>query len=247
MKKFIGIVLASWLTAIISGCKMGGAPILQFGTPRFVEMSQPDSLVETGIGQDPKTGGIYLQWYSTIGASGYKVFRTDSLDIKGLPTGFVVVGNVISSSALNDTSMVDVSFVMTGVKYYYYIRAYASDGSQSTESDTINYTLLDRPSLSYPGVNAAVGKNGLYFSWHDNTGGGYTVIRVEDASVIPSNCVWVSKRFQLFGTSARKSFNFDSAAVGQLVNGHPYQWRVDRFNPGADEGARSIWQIFMIQ
>lgn len=235
------------LLALFYGCNMAGAPILQLGTPRFVAMSQPDSVEETGIGQDPMTGGIFLQWYSTLGAARYKVFRSDSLDEKGLPTDFMIVADVISSSALNDTSIVDVNSIETGVRYYYYLRVYASDGSQSVPSDTINYALLPRPTLSYPGINATVDKAGLYFGWHDLTGGGSTVIRVEDISVVPARYVWVSGRFQIFESYPTKEFDFDSTAIAQLITGHSYQWRVDRFIPGANEGARSNWQTFTVQ
>ena len=240
-------MLFGGLSALFCACKMAGPPVLQLGTPRFVEMSQPDSLDEAGIGQDPNTGGIYLQWYSTSGAAGYKIFRSDSVDNKGLPTDFSIVGNVMSSSALSDTSLVDAISFKTGIRYYYYLTAFTADGDQSTPSDTIDYVLLDRPSLSYPGLNAKVGEKELYFSWHDNTGGGYTVIRVMDVSVVPASCIWACRRFQIFDTSPRKSFNFDGSAVGQLVAGHSYRWRVDRFNPGANEGARSIWQVFKLQ
>ncbi|MCL4539105.1 MAG: hypothetical protein M1378_05820 [Bacteroidetes bacterium] len=247
MKRSFFVLLVGGLFALVYGCRMAGAPITELGTPEFVPASQPDSIAETGIGQDPKTGGIQLQWYTTTGAASYRIYRSDSLDPKGVPTGFKIVGNVISSASLNDTSMVDANSLRVGVRHYYYLTAHASDGSSSPPSDTIDYALLDRPGLSYPGVNAAVHEDELYFNWHDNTGGGYTVIRVRDISLVPSVTIWVSRRFQIFDTSPRKAFNFDGAAIGQLVSGHSYQWRVDRFNLGVNEGARSTWQVFTIQ
>ncbi len=223
------------------------------GTPHFVPQSQPDSVAETGIGQDPNTGGIFLQWYTTQGAAGYKVYRSDTSNAGGLPIDFSVVSNIISSSSLNDTSTVDVNSIMTGIRYYYYIKAYAADGSLSNPSDTINYRLLNRPSPVYPGGQRypIVDGSGLYFQWYDATGGGYTVIRVIDNSVIPSGTIWVSGKFQVFDSYPVKSFDFDSTATAPLVSGHSYQWRVDRFDVDGTgrpyEGARSVWSTFTVK
>lgn len=237
------------LVLLIIGCNPKGSPIMVLGSPHFVPQSQPDSVLETGIGQDPSTGGIFLQWYSAVGATGYKVYRSDSTDANGYPIAFVLTGNVMSSSSLNDTSMVDVASNATGVKYYYYLRAYTPDGALSNPSDTVNYTLLDRPNLTYPVLDQTVSL-GFSLEWHDNTGGGYAVIRVRDISVTPVASIWVSGRFQTFDTHPINPFNFDSTATGHLVSGHTYQWRVDRFNIDGTgrpfQGARSDWATFKL-
>lgn len=246
MKTLLGALIISGLSFLLQGCTMNGTPVSALGTPHFVPQSQPDSAAETGIGQDPITGGIFLQWYTTAGAVGYKVFRSDSADVNGNPTDFTIVRDVSSFSSVNDTSMVDASSIVIGVRFYYYLKAYTSDGSMSSPSDTINYSLLNRPSLSYPKSNAVVQSAGLYFNWADHTGGGYTVIRVEDITTIPETYVWVSKKFQIYESYPTESFDFDSVATGSLISGHSYQWRVDRFNIGTNEGARSVWQTFTI-
>ncbi len=248
MRVFFGILVAGGLSFLVEGCTTNGVPISALGTPQFVPQSQPDSVLETGIGQDPNTAGIFLEWYETTGAAGYKIYRADSTDVNGRPTDFLPIGNVAVSSSLNDTSMIDAIGVVTGVRYYYYLRAYAADGTASNTSDTINYKMIPRPALTYPGNgNPSVDKNGLSFSWHDNTGGGYTVVRVKDITTIPQTCIWVSRRFQIFESYPAKSFDFDGVATGELISGHSYQWRVDRFDLGADEGARSVWQTFTIK
>ena len=253
MKALIVTLVSACLFALLQGCVGKGTPISPLGTPHFVPQSQPDSVAETGIGQDPNTGGIFLQWYTTQGAAGYKVYRSDTSNVGGLPIDFSVVSNVISSTSLNDTSTVDVNSIMTGIRYYYYIIAYAADGSLSTPSDTINYRLLNRPSPVYPGGQRypIVDGSGLNFQWYDATGGGYTVIRVIDDSVIPSGTIWVSRKFQVFDSYPVKSFDFDSTAMAPLVSGHSYQWRVDRFDVDGTgrpyEGARSVWSTFTVK
>lgn len=252
MRVFTVILLAVVLTIFVQGCTSAGAPLSVLGTPRFVAQSQPDSTMEKGIGQDPSTGGIFLQWYSDQGADGYKVHRSDSTDANGVPILFSIVGNVSIQSALIDSTMVDNNNVQTGVRYYYYITAYSADGTPSAPSDTIDYKLLLRPTPYHPASNQTLPSTGLYFSWTDRTGGGYTVLRVKDVSVIPPEYVWVSARFQIYGGSfSVEQYNFDNTAIDTLIPGHSYQWRVDRFNLDgtgrAYEGSRSAWSTFTVQ
>jgi hypothetical protein len=243
-----GLVLA------IEGCVSKGKPTVAIGTPQFVPQSQPDSVIETGIGQDPATGGIFLQWYRTEGAAGYKMYRSDTTNLKGLPVNFSIVGNVAASSSLNDTSMVDDNSITTGVEYYYYMMAYGADGTVSNLSDTINYRLLNRPAPHYPGGPTypdVVSASGLYFSWFDPTGLGYICIRVKDVTVIPFVTIWVSRRFQVLNPNTTKFFNFDSTGTGGVISGHSYQWRVDWFAVDGTgrpyEGSRSVWVTFTVK
>lgn len=233
------------------GCTSNKAPIVLLGTPRFVEQSQPDSPVETGICQDPETGGISLQWYATRGAYGFKVYRSDTTNSAGTPLSFSIVADVISSSPLNDTTAVDVNSLRTGMRFFYYLKAYGEDGSLSPASDTINYTLLNRPSPTYPATNASVRNNGLYFQWYDISGGGYAVVRVDDISTLPHSTIWVTKRFQTYASFPAVYFNFDSSATSQLQVGDAYQWRVERFNIDdtgrSYQGSTSRWSTFTVK
>ena len=152
MKIFASIFCYGALLFTLEGCVTKGTPILALGTPEFVPQSQPDSVDDWGIHQDPNTGGIFLQWYSVEGAAGYKVYRADSTESDGSPVDFSVVSDLAASTFLNDTSTVDVR-VRNGVRYYYCVRSYASDGALSLPSGTINYELLTRPLLVSPAPN----------------------------------------------------------------------------------------------
>ncbi len=236
----------------VQSCSPKGYPIYRLGTPKFVPQSQPDSINEGGIGQDPNTGGIFLQWYSALAAAGYRVYRSDSTAPDGTPADFQLVGNVIASDLPNDTSMVDKSSIAVGVRYFYFIIAYSADGQLSNQSDTVDYTLIDRPVLDLPLPNATVDKSNLFFRWEDRTGGGYTVIRVKDFSLIPAKYIWVTPRFQAFGgSSTTRYFDFDSSAASLMISGHSYQWRVVRFNVDvtgrAYEGSTSIRLSFTVK
>ncbi len=247
MKIASALLLAAILVSL-QGCVGKGTMISPLGKPEFLTQSPPDSVVETGIRQDPNTGGIFLQWYQTAGASGYEIFRSDTTDLNNNPIKFTMVLNVISSSALNDTSAVD-GLAATGVRYYYYIVAVSSDGGHSVPSDTINYELIDRPTLTSPVNGTAVSSGSATFGWV-NPNGGYTVIRVEDTSAEPPASVWVSRRFQTFALYPSYVYNFDSTATQQLVSGQTYQWRVERFDVDGTgrpyEGATSAWGSFTV-
>lgn len=251
MRTLFSISLAAGLILALQACATKGTPISLLGTPQFVPQSPPDSIVETGIRQDPNTGGIILQWFAMQSAAGYKIYRSDTTDGNGTPSGFAPVGNVISSTTLNDTSMVDANSIQTGVRYYYYLTAYTSDGSSSDPSDTINFKLLNRPGAGYPSSNASLSISKLYFSWYDATGGGYTVIRLNDITDIPSRTIWVTKKFQVFDSYPTRPFNFDSTATSQLISGHSYQWRVERFDIDGTgrpyEGSTSAWSTFTVK
>lgn len=250
--KFLLLTLAlSPFLAVIQGCVSKGSPIASLEAPRFVPQSSPDSIVETGIRQDPNTGRILLEWYTVSGAAGYKIYRSDTTDETGEPILFESVGNVLSSPGSNDTSMVDPSPTQVGIRYYYYFTAYATDGSTGAPSDTINYELLARPATGLPASNDSVDSNNLQFAWHDNTGGGYTILRVQDRSVVPPATIWVTKKFQIFASYPTKMFDFDSTATSPLVAGHSYQWRVERFNVDGTgrpyEGSTSPWSQFTVK
>lgn len=254
MKEQTKSILAPLLSACViisfQACAPNGPVISELGTPKLVPQSQPDSSFEAGIGQEPGTGGMFLQWYRTPGAAGYKVYRSDSTDLKGAPVGFQNIGNVISSSSLNDTSMVDVA-AWVGITYYYCLKGYSADGRLSNPSDTVNYTLLGRPSPRLPKSGDTVALQSVDFGWVDNTGGGYTVIRVRSISPLPPSLVWVSKRFVSYHSYSAREFNCDSTAIDQLVRGRSYQWRVDRFNVDGNgrpfEGSRSAWSAFTVK
>lgn len=251
MRSFLAILSLCSLLSLMQGCISKRSPIYVLGTPRFVPQSSPDSIVDVGIRQDPNTGKIFLQWYKVPSASGYKIYRSDTTDQAGTPISFTAIGNVSASTVYSDTSMIDPGPCKTGIRYYYYLRAYDVDGSVSGPSDTANYKLLNRPDLRRPPPNAKTSAVGFYFYWHDYTGGGLTVVRVKDISTVPEEMVWVSKQFQVFSSYPTETYDFDSTATAPLISGHSYEWRVERFDLDGTgrpyEGSTSPWSIFTIE
>lgn len=249
MKSTLTALFLTMCVSLTQGCKPGGSPITVLGTPRFVPQSQPDSVLEAGVGQDPGNGRLFVQWYNTAGAAGYKLYRSDSTNTSQVPIDFSVIANQVSTPPFNDSSFVDVT-AGVGTTYYYYLVVYSAEGGQSQPSDTINYRLLHRPGLISPAANAQVNPSGLYFNWHDVTSGGFTVIRVKDITNIPQVVIWVSRRFSAYDAYPSRIFNFDSLATSNLIPGHIYEWRVDRFNVDGSgrpyQGARSVWTTFTV-
>ena len=180
------------LFAIVSGsCSQIDAPVYTLGTPRFVPQSQPDAVIETGISQYSNGAGeeVFLQWYGVHGAAGYRIFRSDTTTVgadgKRKPVAFEEITGFFSM--LNDTSGFDNHSIQIDTTYFYYINAYIMDESTSKSSDTASITLVARPSLICPGIEARINSDSLSFTWIDGTQGGHTIIRVKG----DSNYVWV--------------------------------------------------------
>lgn len=239
--RFAGTVLVLGLFVSLQGCVTRGTPIVTLVAPRFVPQSQPDDSIETGISEYPNSVAVFLQWYKTVGASGYNIFRADSGDLRGIPFRYV-------GSVSNDTTFIDNDSVVAGVRYFYLIQAYALDQTKSDFSDTVHISILSKPVLSYP-VNITVDSSNLEFTWKDYANASYTMIRVKDVSLGYAGYVWISKVHDDWytGSGISKAFNVDSMATGSLASGHTYQWRVDQFNLGTDEQAKSAWETFVIK
>ncbi len=234
------------LAAISAGCRVGGSFHTILQTPRFVPQSVPDTTVDQGIGMDPATGGISLEWYSVPGAAGYKLFRSDS-SVNRTPGDFTLLANVGSLSSFNDTAYVDNAGLHNNQRYFYYLLAYSADGVESGSSDTANYVILQRPVISFPGQNDSVHASHAQFYWFDPTAGGYTVIKVKDVTQLPEEYTWVSHLFSSFSPDGNVQYDFDGTATASLQPGHRYMVRVDRVNVGANEGARSAWRGFYVE
>ncbi len=249
MRVLFEIFLIVEFCLTLQACVTKGTSILAVGSPHFVPQSEPDAVSESGIAEDTATVGIFLQWDATWGAAGYKLYRSDTTSADSVPFDFSIVANITSS--LGDTSTVDRKSILIGVRYYYYLIAYGTDGSLSESSDTINYLLFNRPKLGTPVSGISVSRSLLHFSWSDPTSGGYTVIRLKDISVIPPATIWVSKRFEVFEGYPDRLFDFDSTAVSDMVSGETYQWRVDRFFLNKSgrpwSGSRSVWGLFTLK
>ncbi|HEY9166021.1 MAG TPA: hypothetical protein VIS48_07670 [Candidatus Kryptonia bacterium] len=228
---FVRAIAVAGMAIYSLSCSTTAPKTASLAAPKFVPQSQPDSIAETGIGQDVTTGGIYLQWYIVPDAAGYKLFRADTSDPGGNPLGFSIVANVSVASSLSDTSVVDNASLTTDKKYFYYLRSYLSDGSMSDPSDTINYTLWPRSALNLPQNHAFIDSGDANLKWIDYAAGGFTVIRMTDMAVFPNKYIWITPRFQSFGgTFTIRFFDFDGSATSRLISHHSYQWRVDRFN-----------------
>lgn len=236
----------------VSGCVYRTNAVYSLDKPLFVPQSQPDSVDETGIRQDANTQNeaLILQWYSMSNASGFKIFRSDSLGAKGTATNFKLVANVASANSINDTSFVDGMGILPKVTYYYYLTAYTFGGMSSQPSDTISYSLMNRPFLVYPEANSTVSESALFFEWYNYSRPAWYTIRVRDISLVPWKIVWVSKRFTASDPYPSRDFDFDSTASEHLIRGHSYEWRVDRFNVDSSgvpyEGATSGWWHFEV-
>lgn len=72
---------------------------------------------------------------------------------------------------------------------------------------------------------------------------------IKDVSLNHYGYVWVSKLHDDWyaGSHISIDFNVDITATRQLTSGDSYQWRVDQFNLGTDEQAKSVGGMFTVK
>jgi hypothetical protein len=134
---------------------------------------------------------------------------------------------------------------VSGVRYYYFIRAVNDEGVESESSDTLSYRLIRKAE----GLNP-VGSCGSWpvFRWLDPNHANYYIIRLEEND--SGNIVWLS-RFQSpqFGSEEQLiPYNADhQASQDSLATGIHYRWRIDIVGNEKNSGSESSWTPIQIQ
>ncbi len=223
--------------------------------PVWVNKSQPQDSVETGIDAIPEENSIFLNWHPVMDEDmeGYQIYRadiTDDLD-HNEEEYFELIGLInIYHNPEFDTLFYDED-VQIKKLYRYYIRAFDYDDNLSQPSDTIEYKLIEKATLITPTDKEAVSTSPV-FKWRNTARTNEIVIRLEEFPA--GNVVWIT-RFNSPGYAeeiVEKRYNFDqSAKHSTLKPGQQYRWRIDCIaftNPdGTDlEGSESVWQYFTV-
>jgi hypothetical protein len=219
-----------------------------------------DPFADTGIRPDPEameptsaaSGGIIIEWRSVDPAvsggapvGGYYVYRSDSSDANGTPAGFVRIARIPRESAGGDTLFSD-EHAPQNVRCSYLVKAYAKlDASlESAPSDTVSFTLLERPVSTAPRGDISLPDGAplrLEF-----TGPGYVALRVDE--ILPENETVVLRRMWRYtGQVTDFSDPHVDYAGEPLVPGRRYRWRVDRIIQGSPQANASRWLTFSVK
>ena len=184
--------ISLFLICIIS-CDVPTERIINIDAPKFIQKSMPDSKVELGIDSEFRLKhGIQLMWYSNSKGEVdyYSIFRGNtSIDST---IEFKRIGDVAVNDPLKSDTLFHDTTALTHVDYYYFIEGVGHKGVEGKHSDTISYTMHDKPDAIAP---ANTIQDSLpVFSWINNvTNFQYTsefVLRVERIVTDSTDPVW---------------------------------------------------------
>jgi hypothetical protein len=207
--------------------------------------------VERGIDaiyldESPDKNAIYLEWYrnSETRLEGYEIYRSTFSN-----RNFQAIARVTSRNILGiDTSFIDKT-VSLNQSYYYFIRALDDLDQYSDPSDTVNYSLIDNPVLSYPVLNISTTSPVFQWSFTNSIFPHRFVFRLE----VRQNELWsnvhtkLCERITDYNTEQEwdlAKLEYGSSSLSQGT----YRWRIDSIGNMMDqEGSESVWFLFNIQ
>ena len=248
---------------LMSGCGDSLSPVARPPAPRMVHF-QDDPFLERGIRPDPnaalpedsRSGAIIVEWMSIDTATldgvrlgGFKLYRSESRpDPLGAASSFELIATLPATVANVDTFYSDSS-ARQNVAYAYYVTAYSADDRriESSSSDTVSFTLSERPvPLSPTGRVAPSAHGSLHFRFSPATASGYVAVALDEISADNEQLVlrqmWRERGMAGFYDPSLE-YTGDS-----LRPGHRYRWRVEKIFPqGQPIGNASRWVTFLVQ
>jgi hypothetical protein len=214
---------------IIFGCESGSPekeiPEVPLLHPQASTIPQQDAII---IEWDVNTGDNLLRC---------RVYRSESSEEKD----FKLIAAVPERDGYYEDSGVRI-----GVTYYYKISALDDLGNESDKSDSVRYTLLEKPTLIEPPDQAIIGTKRPEFAWLSVSGASAFTVRVHSRADDGRSWeeIWHSERVYPY-QSLRKTYNDDNLALKPLESGMTCRWRVDSTG-GRSSGSQSRWQYFSV-
>ncbi|MBN2099256.1 MAG: hypothetical protein JW753_06630, partial [Dehalococcoidia bacterium] len=192
------------------------------------------ALVSPANGEAVTGGSVSFVWEAVEGAVDYKLVVSTSTKI--LDTTKYKCN--VNTGGGDVTSYVDAGYLGNGMKYYWWVWAYAADGSYSDWSEvsangrwfTNPPIQIGAPALISPGLGEAVSGGSIAFQWNAVEGAvDYLLV--------------VSKSTRPLDTKTQKSAIRVGNVTGYTDTGYPangtkYYWWVWAYNPS---GVQSAW------
>jgi len=212
---------------IISGCESGGP-----------EKEIPEApLLHPQASTIPQQDAIIIEWDVSTEDNLIRVYRSESSDEKD----FQLIATVPEKDGYYKDSDVRI-----GITYYYKISALDDLGNESGKSDSVKYTLLEKPTLIEPQDQAIVGTKRPDFAWLGVSGASAFTVRVYSRADDGRSWeeIWHSERVYPY-QDLRKTYNDDNLALRPLESGMTCRWRVDSTG-GRWSGSQSRWRNFSV-
>ena len=258
------ILLPALLSLALPGIGCGD-PVATIARPPATRMVrfQDDPFLEHGIRPDPNaadpndpgSGAIVVEWNaldpSRLGAvrlGGYKLYRSDTVDASGVALDFTLVRTVALTGTVGDTVVSD-STARLNRGYAYYVTAFSrsNEDVESDPSDTVRFTLTERPVPLSPSGTIPLDTGGhLRLSFGPTSASGLVAVELDET--LAGNEKIVVRRLM----RERLVADFNDPHVeytGEaLQSGHRYRWRVEKIFPqGQPLGNSSHWVTFLVQ
>ncbi|MFZ0391175.1 MAG: hypothetical protein WAN36_12020 [Calditrichia bacterium] len=241
MKKRVnGSLLIILILLLVWGCEDETNKADPPGKVQLIAKTAEDAVQEHGIDAVPEFDAILLEWRPNSGAdlSGYKIYRSRSSG-----QNYVSVAEINKQFGAPDTTWLDKN-VQVENTYYYYVRAFDTFDQYGEPSDTVNYTLVEKPVALYP-INDIVTDSLPEIRW-DNAQTNDFIFRLQ------KEVAQDTLAYRIISQRSIK-YNFPEvwtlAELGISVPLEPgrYFWRIDAVQVGVPKGAESNWVSFRIQ
>jgi len=250
------LLISFILFCLFAACDDGTGPEkIPPEPPKMVaKNSSSDTTAYEIMGIDALEGlenGIRIMWYEHSQRSSldyFFVYRSE--DPQGLinypriaqvePDGEFIQDSVYHSYA-------DLNELEEKVRYRYYVTAVDEKGLESQPSDTVEYELIQKASLTAPLGSNLINPDRLIFFWsfpQNPLPNGY-VLRIEDE--FTDDLVYVEwvEPLDDFDNNYR-THTLDSLQLRDFtVNNRPYRWRIDAIQ-SLHYGSESSWGTFTI-
>lgn len=202
---------------------------------RLVQAGSPYDHAERGIDAVPESNSIYLEWYDPDDQSiaFYEIYRGEDPEERFNP-----VGKVYDPDTTFEDESVDLF-----TRYYYYVLAVSDLDARSEPSDTLFYSLLEKPTNLRP--SGVIESPKPQLSWDDIQAHWYLARIVDDGL---GETVWMAEVESQYAD--RVTVNFDSAQIiimDSLVRNRDYNWRVDVLGQETNSGSESQWVPLRIE
>jgi hypothetical protein len=250
MLKFLFyIILVGLLTIGLPGCEDEVNKEAPPARVVLVEKNPDTSAVERGIDalyevSRPEVNSIILEWHPNLETTlaGYSIFRSESID-----KNYVAIVRIGKAFNFIDTTFIDNS-VSLQKRYYYFIKAFDEFDQFSDPSDTVNYKLVEIPSLSSPVGN--IGNNfSPIFAWdfHPNYIPHTFIFRLEKIENEAFNPLYTKLLELGVDYDPHQEWTLSSLTSVNSLSAGIYRWRIDPLGSEALHGAESAWREFSIQ
>ncbi len=244
MKQLIKIIVVLLGLFLLEGCTNSTSnDVPPPEKVQLVSKTAEDDSLERGIDALDGKNAIYLEWYSQENRhlAGYVIYRSE----KGTQD-FGEIGRVEKYYGIIDTTFIDDS-VQVGAqqRYYYYVRAFDELGQFGPPSDTVNYSLVGMPLLSYP-VNVTVTETQPRFIWDFSYIPHEFIFRLQIKK--GENYYYLTKPFrQIVEYEPHQEWQLtDLGYNSPLTTGMSYRWRIDVVGSEDSQGAESAWAEFRV-